>query len=96
MAALHGNLLGWQAMRDAKCTPGCVAASGSNFHADRPPIVEGHPAYPGMVHRATCRCIPVAPFPGARVLPERDESVTGRAGQRASSRSVRVPARVLQ
>jgi hypothetical protein len=68
-AAKHGKLLGWQATKDKRCTPGCAAASGSNFKADRPPIVEGHPAFPGMVHGATCRCIPVAPFKGAKVLP---------------------------
>lgn len=69
MAAVHGTLLGWQAIRDPRCTPGCAKASGSNFRADRPPIVEGHPAFPGMVHGATCRCIPVPPFKGALLLP---------------------------
>lgn len=68
-AAKHGNLLGWQAVKDPRCTPGCANASGKNFHADRPPMVEGHPAFPGMVHGATCRCIPVKPFKGAAVLP---------------------------
>lgn len=68
-AVTHGPLLGWQAVKDKRCTPGCAAASGKNFRADRPPIVEGHPAFPGMVHGATCRCIPVAPFKGAKVLP---------------------------
>lgn len=67
-AATYGNLLGWQAIRDKRCTPGCAAASGKNFRADRPPMVEGHPAFPGMVHGATCRCIPVKPFKGAAVL----------------------------
>jgi hypothetical protein len=69
MAAIHGNLLGWQAVTDARCTPGCAAASGKNFRADRPPVIEGHRAYPGMVHGATCRCRPVPPFKGAEVLP---------------------------
>lgn len=69
MASVHGNLLGWQAVKDARCTPGCAKASGSNFRADRPPVIEGHPAYPGMVHGASCRCIPVPPFKGAEVLP---------------------------
>lgn len=68
-AAKHGNLLGWQAVKDPRCTPGCANAGGKNFHADRPPMVEGHPAFPGMVHGATCRCIPVKPFKGATVLP---------------------------
>jgi hypothetical protein len=69
IAAAHGGLVGWQAVKDKKCTPGCRAASGRNFRADRPPIVEGHPAFPGAVHGATCRCYPVAPFPGGRMLP---------------------------
>lgn len=68
-ASTYGPLLGWQAVKDKRCTPGCANASGKNFRADRPPIVEGHPAFPGMVHGATCRCIPVAPFKGAKVLP---------------------------
>jgi hypothetical protein len=69
LAAVHGNLLGWQATKDPKCTPGCAFSSGKNFRADRPPIVEGHPAYPGSVHGSSCRCVPVAPFKGAPVLP---------------------------
>lgn len=69
MAAKHGNLLGWQAVKDPRCSPGCAAASGKNFRADRPPMIEGHPAFPGAVHGSTCRCRPVAPFKGAEVLP---------------------------
>jgi hypothetical protein len=69
MAAVHGNVLGWQAVLDARCSPGCAKASGKNFHADRPPVIEGHPAFPGAVHGSSCRCIPVAPFKGAEVLP---------------------------
>jgi hypothetical protein len=68
MAATYGNLLGWQAVKDPKCSPGCARASGQNFRADRPPIVEGHPSYPGAVH-PSCRCIPVRPFRDAPVLP---------------------------
>jgi hypothetical protein len=74
MAAAHGSLLGWQAVKDARCTPGCAAANGKNFRADRPPVVEGWPAYPGMVHGATCRCTPVAPFKGAPVMPGAGQS----------------------
>jgi hypothetical protein len=69
MAARHGNLLGWQAKLDPRCSPGCAAASGRNFRADRPPVIEGHPAFPGAVHGSSCRCRPVAPFKGAEVLP---------------------------
>lgn len=69
MASVYGDLLGWQAITDKRCTPGCRRASGSNFRASQPPVVEGHPAYPGMVHGATCRCMVVKPFPGAPLLP---------------------------
>lgn len=69
MAAVHGNLLGWQAITDAKCSPGCRKASGKNFRADRPPMIEGHPSLPGAVHGSTCRCYPVKPFRDAPVLP---------------------------
>lgn len=68
MAAMHGNLLGWQARLDKAVSEGCKAASGSNFRADRPPVVEGHASYPGTVH-LHCRCMPVPPFPDAPVLP---------------------------
>jgi hypothetical protein len=68
MVAMHGNLVGWQAVKDKRCTPGCADASGKNFRADQPPIVEGHPALPGAVHGATCRCRPVPPFRDAPVM----------------------------
>lgn len=60
-------LLSWNAVRDAGVTPGCLAADGKSFRADRPPVIEGHPAYPGTVH-ARCRCYPGAPRPGAQIL----------------------------
>lgn len=69
IASQHGGLVGWQAVKDAKTTAGCRSASGKNFRADRPPIVEGRPSFPGAVHGATCRCYAVPPFPGARLLP---------------------------
>jgi len=68
MAEAHGDLLGWQAVKDARCSPGCRSASGKNFRAGQPPVIEGHPSYPGAVHGATCRCVPVPPFKGAQVL----------------------------
>jgi hypothetical protein len=68
MASMYGDLLGWQAVRDRRCSPGCARASGKNFRADRPPMIEGHPSLPGAVHNH-CRCYPVPPFKGARVLP---------------------------
>jgi hypothetical protein len=69
MAYLHGPVLSWNAVKDARCTPGCRLADGKNFRADRPPIVEGHPAYPGSVHGATCRCTAGPPRRGAAMLP---------------------------
>jgi hypothetical protein len=69
MAETYGNILGWKATLDPKCSPGCRKASGSNFRADRPPMIEGHPSLPGAVHGGTCRCIPVPPVKDARVLP---------------------------
>lgn len=68
MASVYGSLLGWHAVKDKNITPGCLAADGKNFHADDPPVVEGSPSYPGAVH-ARCRCFPVAPKPGAPILP---------------------------
>jgi hypothetical protein len=69
MASIYGPLLGWQAVRDERCTPGCARASGRNFRADHPPMIEGRPSLPGAVHGTTCRCLPVPPFRGAPVLP---------------------------
>jgi uncharacterized membrane protein YgcG len=68
MAAVHGGILGWQATLDKRCSPGCAKASGKNFRAGRPPVIEGHPAFPGAVH-PYCRCRPVPPFKGAALLP---------------------------
>jgi hypothetical protein len=68
MAETYGNLLGWNAVLDARTTAGCRAANGSNFYADAPPVVEGAPAYPGSVH-SLCRCFPGPPRRGAPVLP---------------------------
>jgi hypothetical protein len=69
MAATYGDLLSWNAVKDKRCTPGCFEASGKNFRADRPPIVEGHPAFPGAVHGVTCRCTAGPPRRGAAMLP---------------------------
>jgi hypothetical protein len=41
--------------------------AGRNFRADTPPLVEGHPAWPGMVH-VYCRCRPGAPHAGAELV----------------------------
>ena len=68
MAEMNGNLLGWNAVLDARTTYGCRAANGRNFYADDPPVVEGAPALPGAVH-SLCRCWPSAAHKGAPVLP---------------------------
>lgn len=67
-ADAYGNLLGWNARLDSVTSAGCRAASGKNFYADRPPVIEGAPSYPGAVH-PSCRCFPSAPFRGAPILP---------------------------
>jgi hypothetical protein len=65
MAAMqYGLLLGWRAHDDDRVTPDCLAADGKNFRADAMPLI----GFPGTVH-AKCRCTPVKPFPGARLLP---------------------------
>ena len=60
----HGRLLGWKTVLDSHTSPECRAANGCNFYAARPPAI----GYPGAVHPA-CRCKPVAPWPGGRLLP---------------------------
>jgi hypothetical protein len=64
MAATYGNLLGWNAVIDPRCTPECKAADRKNFHADKPPAI----GYPGTTH-PNCRCFPSAPFEDAATLP---------------------------
>lgn len=65
MAALeHGNLLGWLAKHDAHTSAECKAASGKNFYASAMPDI----GFPGSVH-PSCRCEPVAPWPGGKLLP---------------------------
>lgn len=68
MAGTYGNLLGWRTVRDKNVTPGCLAADGKSWRVDDPPIIEGHPSFPGTVH-ALCRCRPTAPRPGAEIMP---------------------------
>lgn len=67
--ARYGPVLGWRAKqpRDALTSPGCAQAHGQNFHAMRPPIVEGTPSLPGTVHPA-CRCTAGPPWPSAGLL----------------------------
>jgi hypothetical protein len=63
-AMTYGLLLGWHTVKDAKTSADCLAANGKNFYADHMPLI----GYPGAVH-PHCRCLPGAPFPGARLLP---------------------------
>ena len=60
----YGRLLGWHTVRDSRTSAECLAANGKNFYADHMPLI----GYPGAVH-VNCRCMPGAPFPGARLLP---------------------------
>jgi hypothetical protein len=63
-AAEHGNLLGWLTRIDDRTSAECRAASGKNYYASRMPDI----GFPGSVH-PSCRCMPVAPHPGGRLLP---------------------------
>jgi len=64
-AAAHGNLLGWQSVRgDGRTTAECKAADGGNFYVDDPPDI----GLPGIGPHFGCRCKPVAPWPGGRLL----------------------------
>jgi hypothetical protein len=63
-AAMHGPLLGWNAVLDSRTTAECRAADGKSFSADRPPLI----GYPGTVH-SRCRCWPGPPRKGALILP---------------------------
>ncbi len=63
-ASVHGNLLGWNAVKDSRTTAECYAADHKNFRADRPPLI----GYPGATH-PMCRCFPSAPFEGAPLIP---------------------------
>jgi hypothetical protein len=63
-AAKYGNLLGWLAKKDDRTSPECYAASGKNYYASHMPDI----GFPGAVH-PSCRCRPVAAWPGAKLLP---------------------------
>lgn len=65
-AAKHGNLLGWLAKNDDRTSPECAAASGKNYYASHMPEI----GFPGAVH-PNCKCMPVAPWPGGKLLPSR-------------------------
>lgn len=73
---LYGPVLGWKATMDNRTTAECRAANGRNFQVLKPPVI----GYPGTVH-LHCRCIPVAPYPGAKMV---DTSTTVQNSDAAS------------
>jgi hypothetical protein len=62
-AAKYGDLLGWLAKNDDRTSAECADASGKNYYASSIPDV----GLPGAVH-LSCRCRPVAPWPGGKLL----------------------------
>ncbi len=64
------TILGWSAAMDDRTSAECRAADGRNFYVAKPPMI----GYPGAVH-PHCRCKPVPPYPGAKMV---DDSVTVR------------------
>jgi len=65
-AAVHGDLLGWNAVLDSRTSRECRMADGKNFYASAMPDI----GYPGSVH-PHCRCFPGPAHPGGKVLPSR-------------------------
>lgn len=64
-AARYGPILGWNSEKDERTTPACREAHGQNFLAAKPPAI----GWPGTLHGGNCRCIPVAPWSQALLLP---------------------------
>ena len=64
-AAVHGNLLGWNAVHSKTTTPDCRKADGRNFYVDPPPYI----GLPGIGPHNGCRCYPSAPHRGGKLLP---------------------------
>lgn len=63
--AVHGDLLGWYAVRgDGRTTPDCKAADKHNFYVSRPPDI----GLPGIGPHFGCRCEPGPPWPGGKLL----------------------------
>jgi hypothetical protein len=63
-AAKYGNLLGWKAKMDDRTSVECRIANGQNYYASSIPDI----GIPGAVH-PSCRCKPVRPWPGGKLLP---------------------------
>jgi hypothetical protein len=63
-AAKYGNLLGWKAKMDDRTSAECRIANGQNYYASSIPDI----GIPGAVH-PSCRCKPVRPWPGGKLLP---------------------------
>lgn len=69
-ARMFGPTLGWRSVRDARTTPACRKAHGSNFGYTHPPAI----GYPGSLHGGACRCLPGPPYRGAGTV---DEALAG-------------------
>jgi hypothetical protein len=65
VAAKHGPVVGWHAVRDGRTTAECFNSHGANFSALTPPAQ----GWPGTLHGGQCRCKAVAPWPGGTLLP---------------------------
>lgn len=63
-AAKYGDLLGWKAKMDNRTSAECRIANGQNYYASSIPDI----GVPGAVH-LSCRCRPVRPWPGGKLLP---------------------------
>lgn len=59
-----GPLMGWYSVLDSRTTTECREAHGSNFYAERRPVI----GWPGSVH-ARCRCRPGRPHDTGRMIP---------------------------
>jgi hypothetical protein len=62
-AARYGDLLAWRAILDGHTSPECRLANRRNYYASSIPDI----GFPGGVHDA-CRCRPVRPWPGGKLL----------------------------
>lgn len=69
-----GGVVGWYALLDARTTPECRAAHGTNFNAAKPPVI----GYPGTPHGGTCRCRPGPPHRGGRATDEAIAEIVSR------------------
>ncbi|WP_328691407.1 hypothetical protein OHA74_20785 [Streptomyces phaeochromogenes] len=64
MAKVYGDVLGWLSLPGGPRSEICQKANGHNFKVSEMPAI----GFPGAVH-LHCRCIAVAPWAGASLLP---------------------------